>query len=158
MGKATHGMNGTKLHSVWGDMKDRCLNSKCKYFPRYGGRGIIVCNRWMTFMPFFAWAILNGYKQGLQIDRIDNDGGYNPDNCRWVTARQNMLNRRRLMSNNTSGFEGVCFDKKYNKWKARISIKGKRKNLGLFINKQDAVNARNQHIIDNNLQNDYKIQ
>lgn len=75
-------------------MKQRCTNPKNKYFRRYGGRGISVCPEWAAdYGPFFIWATSNGYREGLQIDRIDNNGNYTPDNCRWVTAKVNTNNR-----------------------------------------------------------------
>ena len=76
-------------------MKSRCNNPNRPKYPRYGGRGIKVCDEWNNdFMSFYTWAIDNGYSDDLQIDRIDNDGNYCPDNCRWVTLQENTLNRR----------------------------------------------------------------
>lgn len=91
--KKTHGFKGTRLYRVWESMKQRCKSSKHPSFHRYGGRGIAVCEEWQKFEPFGAWALLNGYQDNLQIDRIDNDRGYSPDNCRFVTAKENMANR-----------------------------------------------------------------
>lgn len=96
-GKANrkHGGNGTRLYSVWHGMKDRCYNSGNPYFEKYGGRGITVCAEWRTdFAAFRAWALVNGYASGLSIDRVDNNAGYSPDNCRWITAKGQARNRR----------------------------------------------------------------
>ena len=75
-------------------MKQRCQNPKCKAYNNYGARGIKVCEEWQQFEPFLAWALANGYKKGLDLDREDNDGNYEPSNCRWISRRQNTNNRR----------------------------------------------------------------
>lgn len=82
------------LGSIWVGMKKRCFNPRHHSFPRYGGRGITVCEAWLNdFGRFQRWAVENGYQRGLQLDRRDNDGPYDPSNCRWVTRRLNMRNR-----------------------------------------------------------------
>lgn len=88
-----HGFFGTRLYNVWTGMKKRCLNSNNIGFPRYGGRGIRICDKWMSFIPFRDWALVNGYQENLQIDRIENDGNYKPSNCRFVTSTINNQNR-----------------------------------------------------------------
>lgn len=82
------------LHSVWGNMKDRCTRPNSKAYPRYGGRGITVCSEWaLSFATFCEWAKAHGWQRGLEIDRIDNNGDYEPSNCRFVTKVANCRNK-----------------------------------------------------------------
>lgn len=90
-----HGASRSKLYFVWNDMKSRCTDVNAVPYRDYGGRGIIVCNEWMTsFESFQQWALSNGYRQGLTLDRIDVNKGYNPENCRWVTMKVQCNNKR----------------------------------------------------------------
>jgi hypothetical protein len=82
-------MAGTRLYKVWTAMLRRCRNPNATEFNRYGGRGIAVCRSWMDFRPFRDWALASGYRDDLTIDRIDNDGNYEPGNCQWLTKSEN---------------------------------------------------------------------
>lgn len=85
------------LYWAWKAMKQRTLNPKCRAYKNYGGRGIGICDDWLRFEPFCEWSLSNGWGKGLDLDRIDNDGDYSPDNCRWVTRRENVNNRRKTV-------------------------------------------------------------
>jgi hypothetical protein len=79
-------------------MKQRCHNPKNSRYQDYGGRGITVCDEWLnSFTSFYDWSIANGYRDDLSIDRIDNDKGYSPDNCRWATVLEQNRNKRRTL-------------------------------------------------------------
>ena len=90
----THGMSGTRLYSIWRDMKNRCNGLKKNDKKNYFDRGITYCTEWERFEAFRDWAITHGYRDDLSIDRIDNDKGYSPNNCRWVTRAEQNLNTR----------------------------------------------------------------
>ena len=86
--------NLPRLYRIWQGMKQRCYNSNRGKYPNYGGRGITVCPEWKNdYEAFYRWAKTHGYRDDLTIDRIDNDGPYCPENCRWITSKENTLHR-----------------------------------------------------------------
>lgn len=112
-GKSKHGMHGTRPYTIWASMKQRCINPNNQSYMYYGGRGIKVCDQWMSFEPFYAWAETNGYSNNLTLDRIDTNGNYTPTNCRWATLSQQRYNRNRKRNkpNTDGGYVGVNFRK-----------------------------------------------
>jgi len=103
--KDGHGLSNHKLYYVWATMKTRCSNPNIHYYKDYGGRGITVCDEWKEdFKTFYDWSMENGYKEGLSIDRVDNDGNYEPDNCRWATSKEQAENRRNSIKKEITAF------------------------------------------------------
>ena len=92
---AKHGLSGTRLYKIWKCMHMRCYNQNDEHYKDYGGRGIIICEVWKNnYINFYEWAINNGYNDNLTIDRIDVNGNYEPDNCRWTTVQAQQNNKR----------------------------------------------------------------
>jgi hypothetical protein len=95
VGSFTHGCEPLSLYQVWLGMRDRCRNPRSDSYERYGARGISVCPEWDSdFVPFRDWALAHGYRKGLTIDRVDNNSGYRPCNCRWATVAEQSINKR----------------------------------------------------------------
>ena len=87
--------NKTRLYSIWSNMKSRCYNPNSKNYKYYGNKGIAVFKQWKNnYIIFNIWALCHGYKDNLTIDRRDNDKGYNPENCRWITMAEQAHNRK----------------------------------------------------------------
>lgn len=136
-----------KLYNTWYLMKTRCDNPKCKYYDRYGGRGISICKEWYSFDQFVA--DMGDRPEGLTLDRIDNDSGYSKSNCRWATAKEQNNNKRpsrpsKIYKTNKSGIRGVSWHKDCGKWQVQGYRSGQTFGLGLFKNLKDAEDASNK--------------
>lgn len=137
----THGATNTKTYGVWEGMLQRCNNPNSVGYPDYGGRGITVCKRWLSFEEFFT--DMGERPEGTSLDRIDVNGNYCKENCRWADASVQGFNQRKS-TNNTSGRTGVSWNKQKLKWDAYIMKDRKKINLGRFEMKEDAILAREQ--------------
>ena len=151
--KVMHGGTYHPLYKVWINMKSRCFNPNATGYENYGGRGITVCKEWQyDFVNFHRWAIGVGYDPSLTIDRKENDGDYEPGNCRFVSRKYQSLNRR-LPHKKTSVFRGVCWHKGAGKWMATVKINRKQTYIGIFESQIEAAEARDNYILFNNLPN-----
>lgn len=144
-----HNKSKTRTYSIWKGMKRRCLSPSRPRFKDYGRRGITVCDRWRNsydnFLTDMGEAPIN-----YTLERIDNEKGYSPDNCKWASYLEQSHNQR-MRTTNTSGYRGVYYCKTVKRWKAQINHAGKRLFSKSFKTITQAVVARNEFIIDNNL-------
>ena len=139
-GNTKHGMYGVPEYFVWTGMRQRCRNKNDPSYHHYGGRGILVCSRWDSFNAFISDM---GFRPTPKhsIDRIDNNGDYNSDNCQWATVVQQRRNQN-IRKDNKSGVRGVFFDSKLNRWIANISLSKKRLYLSSFKTVDEAKEVR----------------
>jgi len=131
-----------RLYNIWNKMKERCCNEKNSAYPNYGGRGITICKEWAkSFQAFMSWAIANGYNDNLTIDRVDNNGNYEPNNCRWATREEQANNTRanRLLSYNGKTMTLSEWAKELNVYKTTLyrRIDKYKDNLDLIFYKGD---------------------
>ena len=126
----THSRSNTRLYAIWNGMLQRCDNPNRVAYKNYGGRGIGVCAEWREFEKFFEWAMLNGYRDDLEIDRINVNGNYEPNNCRWITRAAQAANKRNNFMVEYAGEKMHLAELSrrtkipYNRLKSRISVYG----------------------------------
>ena len=149
--KRTHGLTKHRLYDTWNNMMKRCYVKTNNNYASYGGRGITVCDEWKNTENFIN-DMYSSYKEGLTLDRENNNLGYSKDNCRWVNQKIQSRNTRVLRINNSSGYRGVCWHKATNKFIAKITVNLKSIYLGLFTTALEGAKAYDKYIIDNNLE------
>ena len=134
-----HGYNKTRIFRIYHNIKQRCYNKKHPRYDSYGGKNIVMCKEWLESLEnFVKWSEENGYNENLTLDRINNDEGYYPENCRWATYNTQAINQG-LRKDNTSGYKGVTKDR--HGWRADIQINYERKFLGYFPTAEQASEA-----------------
>lgn len=142
-----HGQSKNRIHKEWRGILHRCKNPSASHYENYGGRGIDVCEEWKGengFINFYNWSMQNGYSDDLTLDRKDNDKGYSPDNCRWVTHMENCHNRG-VRKDSTTGYAGVqerLLTSGKLKYRVSITTNYKRLNLGQYDTLEEAVSVR----------------
>ena len=143
--KTKHGECRSEMYQRWCGMKSRCYNKNDKRYDDWGGRGITVCDEWVdNYQEFEKWSRANGGLDGkkLQIDRIENNKGYSPSNCRYISNQLNSRNKR-VRRTNKLGVSGVGIDKRTNRYYAAISLDNKKRiSLGYFDSFFEACCAR----------------
>jgi len=146
--KVVHGLTNHRLYSTWHNMIARCYNKIHKKYKYYGQRGIVVCERWHDVKNFIE-DMYPTYQEGLTIDRKENDGNYEPDNCRWVSKSIQSSNTRKIRATNTTGFRGIV--KSLNKYFSKIRINNKDIYLGTFNTDIEAAKAYDSYIVEHKL-------
>ena len=148
----TESSSRTRLYTIWAGIKNRVKSDNIILKRSYKDKKITVCSKWKNYLSFKKWATKNGYTNELSIDRIDNNGNYEPSNCRWTTKSVQARNTRKIRSNNTSGYRGVSWVSEKGKFKAVVTINSKSKHIGYFNNAEDAATERDNYIKENNLE------
>lgn len=145
----THGLTGHPLESTRKDMIARCYNPNRESYKWYGARGISVCKEWRDSLSiFYDWSIAHGWKKGLTLDRIDNDGNYTPENCQFIPNKKNARKTRLISKKNTSGYRGVSYCKKLKLFQAYYTNNLKMTHLGYFETAKTAAIVRDMAVLD----------
>lgn len=145
--RAIHNMTDTPTWLTWKAIHSRCKDPNASGYKRYGGRGITICERWKEFMKFYD--DMGKRPIGKTIDRINNDGNYEPSNCRWATpseqAKNRIMPKRGPYKNSKSGYVGVYWNKETNNWRASKKIADKMIHIGMFNSIEEARDAYVRH-------------
>lgn len=147
-----HGGKGELLYQVFSGMHNRCTNPNTESYQYYGARGIAVDPEWGSYEPFRDWALANGYRKGLTLDRRNGNLGYSANNCRWADLVTQNRNRQKHHAA-SSAFIGVSWNKRKSRWKADIKLPERRVFLGYFKEELEAAKARDSYIKDQGLEN-----
>lgn len=141
--KKQHRMTKSPEYKSWQSMKSRCLNPKATGYEYWGGRGIKICDRWLNSFENFL-ADMGKRPEGATLNRIDNDGNYEPQNCKWSFISEQQLNKR-IQKNNRSGYKHIHYidsEQRKKKWVVSISYNGKQHNIGRYTTLDEAIIAR----------------
>ena len=136
-------MSKQRIYRIWSGIVQRCTNVKNEAYGNYGGRGIDLHPKWLNSEDFIEWSLNSGYGDNLTIDRLDNNKGYNPDNCRWITHVEQQLNRRDNIVNHN-------IEKMGKKYRVRFCRNKKRITVGVFNNLEQAIVARDSFLKSEN--------
>jgi hypothetical protein len=149
-------IKGTRAYVAWQNIMSRCYNKNNNSYKYYGGRGIKVCDEWKESGVFVLWYNTHNPTNALEIDRIKNDLGYSPCNCRFVDRVENQQNRR-MFKNNKSGYKGVYYCKTNKKWRAAIRSNKSYYFLGYFDDLISAAESYNKWVIENKTNHELNV-
>lgn len=142
-----HGLTTHPCYRRWTSMKNRCYNVNSDDYINYGARGITVCDEWVNdIVAFCKWCDDNGYKDGLHIDRIDNNKSYSPDNCHFITQKENnAIGKRRVRKDCKTGEQGITINK-HGSYVVHLSVCGKQLYLGSYKSLEEAKEVRSKNV------------
>ncbi len=150
-----HDMSHSRIYKIWIGMRSRCNNPNSVPYPRYGGKGIKVCEEWNSsangFENFYLWAMANGYSDDLTIDRVDPHGNYEPNNCRWADKYVQSVNADRKPAK--SGYYGISKHSNHDSWYGRVKVYGKVVCTGSAPTAFEAAVMRDEYILAHRLIN-----
>lgn len=152
----TNPLRSHRLYGTWYMMMKRCYDKKHKSFNTYGNVGISVCEDWHNVVNFIN-DMFPSFVEGLTLDRINTNGNYEKDNCKWSTDTVQSRNIKQIRINNKSGYKGVCWAKNNQKWLSSIVVNRKNKYLGYYDTKEEAAKAYNNYVILNKLEHTLNI-
>jgi hypothetical protein len=145
-----HGMSRSSEYLSWVNMRKRCEDTNAKSYANYGGRGIRVCDEWKTSFIAFYKSMGDKPTPSHTLDRINNDGNYEPGNCRWATRFEQAHNQREKKTNKTTGYQNISFVKRINKFRVRVERFGRCHEVGKFLDLETAVKARDNFLLQYN--------